>query len=197
MNAEIKNVKLVELNNFFKAYAKIDINKGSFGLYVEGAGKDGKFVGYFKPLIKDLDVIGPEDKDDNILEKFWETTVSVVGIIFKNQRHDQVATKVPIEGTFEKSKVRVLTAVFEVLRNAFIEALRPSLDNEINLSTVESGTAKGPLKDLMKSDKDKEKETDSGIQVKEPEEKKEKKGLFKKLFNGKNKDKKDTADKKE
>jgi hypothetical protein len=164
---------------------------------VEGAGKDGKFVGYFKPLIKDLDVIGPEDKDDNILEKFWETTVSVVGIIFKNQRHDQVATKVPIEGTFEKSKVRVLTAVFEVLRNAFIEALRPSLDNEINLSTVESGTAKGPLKDLMKSDKDKEKETDSGIQVKEPEEKKEKKGLFKKLFNGKNKDKKDTTDKKE
>jgi hypothetical protein len=188
MNAELKNTNLVKLNDFFKAYGKFDVTHGIFGLYVEGAGKDGKFVGYFKPIIKDLKVIGPEDKDDNLLKKFWEGTVGAVGIVFRNQRYDQVGTKVPIEGTFEKTQVKVLTAVVEVLRNAFIEALRPTIDNEINLGTVDEGTVKqGPLKDMFK-DKDKENTNEPDIQVKEPEEKKEKKGIFKKIFNGKKKD---------
>jgi hypothetical protein len=38
MNAELKNTNLVKLNEFFQAYAKIDVNKGRFGLYAEAAG---------------------------------------------------------------------------------------------------------------------------------------------------------------
>ena len=53
MNAEIKNTNLVKLNEFFQAYAKIDVNKGKFGLFTEVAAKDGKFKGYVKPLIQD------------------------------------------------------------------------------------------------------------------------------------------------
>jgi hypothetical protein len=188
MNTELKSVNLPKLNDFFKAYAKIDVNRGIFGLFVEGAGKDGKFVGYFKPLIKDLDIVGPEDRNDNIFKKFWEATTGGVGIIFRNQRHDQVATKVPIEGTFENTKVRILPAIFEVLKNAFIEALRPSVDNEININTVDEGNeSTGPLKGLTEKDKDRN-ENETGIRAKEPEEKKEKKGLFKRMFNKKDKD---------
>jgi hypothetical protein len=52
LNAEVKNTNLVKLNEFFQAYAKVDVNKGTFGLYSEVAAKEGKFKGYVKPLIK-------------------------------------------------------------------------------------------------------------------------------------------------
>ena len=72
MNTELVNTNLVKLNEFFQAYAKVDVNKGTFGMYAEAAAKEGKFAGYVKPLIKDLDILGKEDRDDNILRILWE-----------------------------------------------------------------------------------------------------------------------------
>ena len=51
---------------------------------------------------------------------------------------DQVATKAEIEGDFNNPKINILDAVWEVLRNAFIQALLPSIDNEISLKSVDS-----------------------------------------------------------
>ena len=56
------------------------------------------FKGYVKPIIKDLDVLGHEDRNDNIFRKMWEGLVGFVGQVFKNQPEDQVATKIPFEG---------------------------------------------------------------------------------------------------
>ena len=53
MNADLKNTNLVLLNDFFQAYAKVDVNKGNFGMYTEVAAKEGKFTGYVKPVIKE------------------------------------------------------------------------------------------------------------------------------------------------
>jgi len=137
LNADIKNTNLVLLNDFLKAYGNFDVNKGTFGLYAEMAAKDGKFKGYVKPFIKDLDVVGPQDKSDNFFNKVYEQIVGAAGVIFKNQKKDQVATKVDIEGDFKNPKINILDAVWEVLRNAFIQALIPSIDHEISLKSVD------------------------------------------------------------
>jgi len=137
LNADIKNTNLVLLNDFLKAYGNFDVNKGTFGLYTEMAAKDGKFKGYVKPFIKDLDVVGPQDKSDNFFNKVYEQIVGAAGVIFKNQKKDQVATKVDIEGDFKNPKINILDAVWEVLRNAFIQALIPSIDHEISLKSVD------------------------------------------------------------
>ena len=159
LNAEIKNSNLVLLNDFFKVYGHFDVNKGNFGLYTEFAAKDGKFKGYVKPIIKDLDVLGPEDRKDSFFQKLWEALAGGVSKVLENPKKDQVATKVAIEGSFESPRTRTLDAVFELLRNAFIRALVPSVDNQITLSS---------LKDVTKEDK---------------------RNLFQKLFNKKDKDK--------
>jgi hypothetical protein len=140
MNAEIKNTQLKQLNNFFQAYAKSDVNKGSFGLYTEIAAKDGKFKGYVKPFIKDLKVLGPEDKHDNILRKAWEGFVGTMGEVFENQPKNQFATKVPFQGSTENIKANVWFAVVHVLQNAFVRAIQPSLDQEINIAAVENSS---------------------------------------------------------
>ena len=137
MNAEVKETNLVKLNEFLQAYAKVDVNKGTFGMYTEVAAKEGKFTGYVKPLIKDLDVLGKEDRDDNILRKLWESIAGGVGQVFKNQPKDQLATKVPFEGDIKQPDANTWSAIANVLRNAFVRALQPAIDNEINIASVD------------------------------------------------------------
>jgi hypothetical protein len=182
MNTELKETHLPELNEFFKAYGKFDVNRGVFGLYAEVAAKQGKFVGYVKPVIKDLDVLGAEDRKDNILQKMWEAVVGGAGQLLRNQKHDQVATKVPLEGTFEKTDANIWYAIIQVLKNAFIQALQPSIDQEINISSVGKEEEKG-LKIPGVENKD-------AGNKEENKEDKEKKGLFKKIFK-KDKEKED------
>jgi hypothetical protein len=162
-NAEAKNIHLPELNSFFKAYGNFDVNKGVFGLYTEAAAKDGKLVGYVKPVIKDLDVVGPEDKKDPALKKIWEGLVGASGVIFKNVKHDQVATKIPLEGSVKHPGTNLWYAVMDILRNAFIQALRPSIDHEINIKSVAAPPEyekKGFFNKLFSKDDEKKKEED-------------------------------------
>jgi hypothetical protein len=136
LNAELQNTNLVKLNDFFKAYARVDVNKGTFGLYTEIAAKDGQFAGYVKPLIKDLDVLGEEDRKDNVLQKLWEGIAGGVGEIFENQPRDRLATKVPFRGEVENPKANVWYAVVRVLQNAFVRALQPAIDQDITIATI-------------------------------------------------------------
>ena len=165
MNAELKNTNLPELNDFFKAYANFDVHAGTFGLYTEVASKDGKFVGYVKPVIKGLKVAGPEDRHDSFFNKFYEALVGTAGAILKNPEEKQVATKVPIKGEYGKTTIGTWYAIIDVLRNAFIQALYPSIDHEITILSVDrvkQEEKKGFFKKLFtKPEKKNKKEEDS------------------------------------
>ena len=137
MNAELKNTNLVKLNDFFQAYAKVDINKGTLGIYTEVAAKDGKFLGYVKPILKDLDVLGKDDRNDNIFRKLWEGFVGVTGQVVENLKKDQVATKIPFKGEVKDPKANIWYTITYVLQNAFVHAIQPSIDYEINIAAVE------------------------------------------------------------
>ncbi len=175
LNADLKNVNLVLLNNFLQAYGNFDVHKGNFGLYTEMAAKNGAFKGYVKPIIKGLDVVGPEDKKDGFFHKIWESVVGGVGVIFRNHRTDQVATKVSLEGNFKDPTTNTLDAIFEVLRNAFIQALMPSVDNEINIHSIEEESKKDNRNFLQRLFGKKEKDDNKVPAKKEPAKKVDKK----------------------
>ena len=138
LNAEIRNTNLVLLNDFLKAYGNFDVNRGTFSLYTEMAAKDGKFIGYVKPIITNLKVLGPQDRRDSFFHKVWESVIGAAAFVFKNQKKNQLATKITIKGNFKDPQTKTLDAVWEVLRNAFIQALMPSIDNEININSINS-----------------------------------------------------------
>jgi len=138
MNIEVLNAELVNLNDFFKAYGGFDVNKGTFSMYMEMAAKDRKFIGYVKPLIKDLDVVGPEDERDNILRKIWEGMVGLAGDILEAPKSDAIATKVPIVGEYDDRTIGIWYAVWAVMKNAFVQALYPTLDHQVSLQSVNS-----------------------------------------------------------
>jgi hypothetical protein len=140
MDFKVIDAHLNQLNDFFKAYARADVTGGLFSMYMESAAKDGTFVGYVKPFIRDLDVLDwkGQDKDDHVIRKLWEGIVGLGGKLFENKKDDDVATKIPISGSFgEGIKPNVVSAIVSVIQNAFFNSLKPSIDHEINLNKVD------------------------------------------------------------
>lgn len=138
MNAEISKLDMVGLNDFLRAYGNFDVKKGEFNLYTEFAAKEGRFGGYVKPLMKDLDIVQWEKEEGNFPQILWETIVAGGAELIQNQKEDQVATKVTIENTFENPDIGVWGAVSYVLRNAFLQALYPAIDNTIDINDLEN-----------------------------------------------------------
>ncbi|MBA2612078.1 MAG: DUF748 domain-containing protein [Bacteroidetes bacterium] len=153
MNAEIKNVNLVLLNDFLQAYAKFEVTEGNFGLYTEFAGKDGGFGGYVKPVIKHFKV----KKEGTFNERFYETIIGASASLLKNHNTNEIATKVDIKGKFNDPTINLWRATGFVLRNAFVHALKPSIDNTINIHKLDDVTDKTFLEKIFGNGKHKKK----------------------------------------
>jgi hypothetical protein len=64
--------------------------------------------GYCKVFFNQLKVFRWEkEKRKDALEIFWETMAGTLTAAFKNQAHDQLATKIPIAGSFGKTDAHV------------------------------------------------------------------------------------------
>ncbi|MFL5752010.1 MAG: DUF748 domain-containing protein [Bacteroidia bacterium] len=167
LNAELTTVNLVQLNDFLRAYGNFDVDRGRFGLYTEFAAKDGSYGGYVKPIIKDMKVVNWKEDKDNIL---WESLIGAAAQLLKNRQEKQVATKVPIEGNFEKGgKINLWRAISFVLRNAFVHALKPTIDGSININKLDDDQNKTVLEKIFSKTEKKVEEKTSGKKTKKEE----------------------------
>lgn len=151
LDAGIDNVDMVNLNPFFKEYGKFEVEAGNFGLYTEFAAKNGAFNGYVKPLIKEMKVA----KDGNFAQIAWQTLIQGVDNLLENNNTDKMGTKLPIKGRFDDPDAGLWTAISYVLKNAFVFALQPSVDNTINLGKVEAEPEKKTFLQKIFGKKDK------------------------------------------
>ena len=128
MKFALNDLALTRLNDFLRAYGNFDVESGTFTLYSEIVAQQGAYEGYVRPLIEDLQVVDwKEDRDP--IELAWETIVGGVTSILENKPTGRVATHIPIEGDFEEPEVGYWDAVINLLRNAFIQAIRPAFED--------------------------------------------------------------------
>jgi hypothetical protein len=132
----LKDANMRLLNNFFRSLAKIDVDQGKLSIFMELVAEKGVFNGYIKPILNDLEIIGVEDSNDSFLFRIWERLVSIVVHALENNKVAQIATIVPVEGRFDDPHVDVIPAVLGILKNAFIQGLRPSFENTIGWRSV-------------------------------------------------------------
>jgi len=135
VNAKLTEVNLVKINDFLKAYGNFDVEKGSLQLYTEAAAKDGMIKGYTKPIIKDMKVLNWKTDKETPVRFIWEAIVEGVSWVLNNKSKDQIATKAEFEGRIDKPDVNIWFIIGQLLRNAFIEALYPALENSVNINT--------------------------------------------------------------
>ncbi len=133
-NLKFTDVQLVKINELAKSYANIDFERGTVSVFSEMAMVDGKFNGYIKPLTKDMLIFKLNEHEGRSVGKFFTELLAQAGTaILKNQRKDQVATRIPISGTIDNPKTAVWPTIFGVLRNGYIEAFKGQIDNDITL----------------------------------------------------------------
>ncbi len=56
--------------------------------------------------------------------------------MFKNHNKEQLATRVEFEGNIKKPNIDIWELIGEVLKNAFIQALYPSLENSVSINSL-------------------------------------------------------------
>lgn len=128
LKAEAEDLQFVKLNDFLKAYANVDAEKGTLSVYTDVEAKDGGFKGYIKPLTRDLEILSWNKEKEGFFGKLWEGVVGAVKDVVENDEKQQVATRVPFSGRVDNPEADIFETLFTVLENAFIEALRRGLE---------------------------------------------------------------------
>ena len=136
INMSIEGARLVDVNPWLREFLKVDAEDGVFSMYSELAAAENKFEGYVRPILENPKFIDANEDEKGPFGKAWEGLVNVAAKILENREEQQVATQIPLRGELEDPDVDVLTAMANLLRNAFVAALSHSLEGSINFRDV-------------------------------------------------------------
>lgn len=135
MNLAIKNTDMTSMNSLLLAFGRFDVKHGQFTVYSQMGVKDGSISGYVKPMFSELKVYDwAQDKHKPVLHQAYEVAVAAASHVFKNSQTQQVATKVDLTGKLKSPNTSTWQAVVEVVQNAFIQAILPGFDREVQLA---------------------------------------------------------------
>ncbi|MGC1342864.1 MAG: DUF748 domain-containing protein [Candidatus Binataceae bacterium] len=135
LDARAENVNLVSLNDLLRAYEKIDVASGTLSLYTQMGVRDGEIHGYVKPLFSNLQVYSWEqDKRKPLTTQAYKLLLGGAAHVFKNRSTGNVATEVRLSGKVDQPNVSTWQAIVALVRNAFVQAIAPGFDQEMQRS---------------------------------------------------------------
>lgn len=144
INLSLENLQVTKLNTWLHQYVKADAKKGEVDLYLEMASDNGRYKGYAKPIVRELDFVNLEDVPrENPVKTLWKGTLQAASKVFRNQPEKQVAARIPFSGSVAGGKTDVLASVVSILRNAFVQAFTHSIEGSISLKDVRSADSEG------------------------------------------------------
>jgi hypothetical protein len=154
VNLEVKQVQLPKVNPWLREFIKADAEAGDFELFMEIAAAEGKFQGYAKPILQNVNMTSSEEKD-GALRKMWEGILDFAANVLENEEKDQVAARAPFTGTIENPEASIWATIASVVRNAFISAFARSLEGSISLRDVKEN-----LGNFSQNDAEQDEESD-------------------------------------
>ena len=162
VNMEVKKIQLPQANPWLREYIKADAEAGTFELYLELAAADGKFAGYAKPILQDVDLYRSGEPEENPLKRAWEGFLDFAANVLENPDAEQVAARIPFTGTIKDPETNLFATIASVMRNAFVSAFARSLEGSITLRDVKKNLSEldpNPRPEDEKREKKKDKET--------------------------------------
>lgn len=119
-------IELPRLNDLANAYGRFDFKSGNGDVVIEAFAEDSQLSGYIKPLLRDVEVFDWQqdvnNDDKGFFRSIWEAVVGGGEKVLKNQRQDQIATRVELRGSTRQQDISAFQAFIGILRNGFVEA---------------------------------------------------------------------------
>jgi Domain of Unknown Function (DUF748) len=129
----VRQIRLVEANDLARAYTGLDFAAGNGDFVMELQAHNGQLEGYAKPLFHDLKIFSwkkdVEENKEGPVKLAYRAVAQGVTWVFSNHAKDQFATRVPISGRIDDKNLGAGEAIIGVLRNAFVQAYTPNLEN--------------------------------------------------------------------
>jgi len=166
VNLEVKKVQLPQVNPWLREFIKADAEAGKFELYMELAAADGKFKGYAKPILQDVDIYRSGEEEQSALKRIWEGFLDFAANVLENKDADQVAARIPFSGTIKNPHTSLFATIASVMRNAFISAFARSLEGSITLRDVKKNLDELDTNDAPKEAKANKKKDDRNMALK-------------------------------
>lgn len=135
LSLRVTGVELTKLNDFSNAYGSFDFAGGTGDLVIEVEAKDAQLDGYIKPLLRHVEVFNFEQdvqtEDKGFFRGIWEAVVGGGEEVLQNQRKEQFATRVELNGSTKNTDVSPFQAFTAILRNAFVEAFSARFERSL------------------------------------------------------------------
>jgi hypothetical protein len=136
LDFSLEGAPVTAANPWLQEFLNVDAESGDFSMYLEAAAADGRFEGYLKPVMENLEIFRLESETEGPFRKAWEALVGFASKVFQNRREDQVATRIPFSGEFEDPDIGTVAAIASLIRNAFVSALSQSVEGTVDIEDV-------------------------------------------------------------
>jgi hypothetical protein len=142
---ELKKVFLPAMNNFLRAYANVEVDKGQFEIFAQMTMGDNHYEGYVKPFFSDLSFGDVKDEQKSLGHKLWKKIVAGVVNLAKNSDSKQVATRIPFSGEADNLDIHTWKSIQNGLHHGFVKALSQSFEGTANPDHVKSPAPAAPI----------------------------------------------------
>jgi len=132
LKARLTQLQVSKMRDFLRAYTLADPKQGTLDVVAELNARDGRISGYVKPLFHDLELLQWKhvvEQEKDPLHFLVDAIGSVINLVFQNQRKDQLATVIPIEGRVDSPGVDVWSTIGNLLKNAAVKAFTPTFED--------------------------------------------------------------------
>jgi hypothetical protein len=132
LNLRLLGLDITKTNDLIEAYGGFNVKRGLFDLVLDVQCNEGELTGYVKPLFRDMVIFNlvQDIQQDNPIQVFWQAIVGGTSAILTNYNRDQLGTLIPFTGTLKGPQINFLATVGNVLKNAFIRAYLPRLEQQ-------------------------------------------------------------------
>lgn len=132
-------------NDLIETYGGFNVKRGLFDLVVDVDCKEGEINGYVKPLFRNMvifNLVQDVKEDKNVIQVFWQAIVGGASAVITNYNREQLGTLIPFTGSLNGPQIDYLGTIGNLLRNAFIRAYLPRLEQDTKqTSDIQFGPA--------------------------------------------------------
>ena len=139
IDASLRSLPMPQLSDWSLAFGGFSFTNGSVDLFAEVAAKDGRFVGYVKPLGHD---VRTEARYQDLGSQMIAGVVEGLAGLLENRDTKRAGTKIEVSGRFANADVHILKAILITLENAVIRGLQPVVDGNVTLQDVDGAGTK-------------------------------------------------------